>query len=489
MLKNIFLVFFQLAITGTLFGLLLVFLKKWLAKRYTARSRCLLWLLISLWLFIPVNLILPDIIGINLTTSGAYSQSKSNPQSSNSIKASDEHSKQYNPNRSSAYKKFNFVQLFQIFLSILSALWLAGVFIYAIIQILRYKYFLSYLHDGVRDCNKELLKKFDEIKFSLCIKGKITLNMTKNAQTPMLTGILNPTIWIPENIPSSDLDMIFRHEFTHYKNKDLYLKLLWTIAHTIHWYNPFVRFIEKSVNEDIEFSCDSYVVHNLNNSERYEYGEIILRCACNNKCNTYLTSCVSDSKEAIMKRLDNLFYVNRKKHCIGIFAILVLILTTVGITFNAKAVPSSEKTVNGVIQDALMNTIVVKDDNGNIYQFNKGDANISAGNDGLTIGEQVSIKYRGTLNNKQDYQDVTLISITSDESEKTISGTVQDALMSTIIIKTDDSQTYEFDKSNAKIISDGSGITIGSKVTISYIGHLNPDSNAQSVQVNSITVK
>ena len=62
----------------------------------------------------------------------------------------------------------------------------------------------------------------------------------------MLAGFIHPTLYLPdERISRTDAAFIFRHELTHYKHGDLWLKLLLLAARCLHWFNPLVHLIAR----------------------------------------------------------------------------------------------------------------------------------------------------------------------------------------------------------------------------------------------------
>ncbi|RGZ00101.1 hypothetical protein [Clostridium sp. AM58-1XD] len=72
-----------------------------------------------------------------------------------------------------------------------------------------------------------------------------------------------------------------------------------------------------------------------------------------------------------------------------------------------------------------------------------------------------------------------------EKNEKKITGTVIDAAMNSIIIKTDDGEELAFSKEDAKVeLKDG--LLIGIEVTLTYTGEIK-DGNAADVKVIKIT--
>ena len=114
----------------------------------------------------------------------------------------------------------------------------------------------------------------------LVIDREIPLRVSSAADCPMLAGFIHPTLYLPdERISRTDAAFIFRHELTHYKHGDLWLKLLLLAARCLHWFNPLVHLIARFAQEDIEAACDDAVVRGHDGAYRRAYGETILRSA------------------------------------------------------------------------------------------------------------------------------------------------------------------------------------------------------------------
>ena len=109
----------------------------------------------------------------------------------------------------------------------------------------------------------------------------------------MLAGFAEPVLWLPqEDLSEEDAMFIFRHELTHYKRGDLWLKLLLVAARSVHWFNPLVRLLTRFAQEDIELACDDAVVRGMDGGQRRAYGETILRSAQAQVRRRALVSCL-----------------------------------------------------------------------------------------------------------------------------------------------------------------------------------------------------
>ena len=123
----------------------------------------------------------------------------------------------------------------------------------------------------------------------------------------------------------SELKVILKHEFMHYKRRDLWYKLLLIIANGMHWFNPIVYFMVRKANRDLEYSCDDDVVKNENMEYRKDYSMTILKSMENSRA-TALSTYLSKSGENEKKRFKNILESKSKKR-----GLITLIISLIGI--------------------------------------------------------------------------------------------------------------------------------------------------------------
>ncbi|MFU1793227.1 M56 family metallopeptidase, partial [Paenibacillus azoreducens] len=123
----------------------------------------------------------------------------------------------------------------------------------------------------------EEAKQLASRKQALGINGTVQLAFNSNVRSPVLVGLLKPTILIPmsSNV-DMDLGMVIQHELIHLRRKDLWVKMLVVWISALHWFNPFVHLLRKDIHTWSEFSCDEEVVKEMSYAERKRYGETIL---------------------------------------------------------------------------------------------------------------------------------------------------------------------------------------------------------------------
>ncbi|HZJ57865.1 MAG TPA: M56 family metallopeptidase [Clostridia bacterium] len=122
-------------------------------------------------------------------------------------------------------------------------------------------------------------KRINDIFRSLHNFRNLGLICSKYAKTPMQIGIIKPYIVIPQGrYEESEIELkhILRHEIIHYRRGDLVYKWLVHLVASLHWFNPFMIIIRKSVEDACELACDEEVIRNMLARQRMEYGEVLI---------------------------------------------------------------------------------------------------------------------------------------------------------------------------------------------------------------------
>ncbi len=174
------------------------------------------------------------------------------------------------------YREVNITPNYRIkLLDLVAYIWLAGMCIYLSIVIGSYIVYITRKHKkAIRITENTVL---NEVKKELKIKRHIKIRMSPDIQSPMLVGVLLPVIYIPcREIPIEYMRMVFLHELTHYKRKDLAFKWLSLFVNAVHWFNPLAYLLRANLSEACEVSCDMAVTKNMSDTEQKIYMKTIL---------------------------------------------------------------------------------------------------------------------------------------------------------------------------------------------------------------------
>ena len=334
----------QIGLTVSAVAILLFLLRKTLKKRYPARAMCLVWAVLALRLLVPVQITLPDPpvqVAPRTTyltrTDFAPTQLEQaglpvlelDGEITTRRWVTSEQAQALTPNDMPSLISFDLGRL-------LAIVWIAGVLIFAGWQLYHYLAFHYVLKKSSHPAERDtLLAVFAGQKQSLGITRDIQLRVTPTADCPMLAGFLRPALYLPdEALNAQDAAFIFRHELTHYKRGDLWLKLALVAARAVHWFNPLVHLLARFAQEDIELACDDAVVRGMDVAARRAYGETILRSVEAQVKKRALVSCFTGDKEGLMRRFEGLFDKNVKKRGMALVVAAAVLVGTLGCAFS-----------------------------------------------------------------------------------------------------------------------------------------------------------
>lgn len=155
----------------------------------------------------------------------------------------------------------------------------------------------------------------------------------------MMIGIINPLILLPQtNYSSGELSFILRHELVHWKRKDLWYKALVLLATTIHWFNPIVYLMAKTIAIQCEVSCDAEVVRNTDMNGRRQYSETILNSIqYRSKMQTALSTSFYGGKNGMKARICSIMDTTKKKAGLLILCLVLIATVGTGVRFAANS--------------------------------------------------------------------------------------------------------------------------------------------------------
>lgn len=336
MKTSIFITFISLSISGFLLGIFLYLIKPITSKYFSKAWQYYIWILLILRLLVPfhteVNILDSMQLFIPESTKASQTITLENdsfiPSSEFDIPLQTEYSpsvKMDTPtDNSNITSKFKPVQektskklSFSIFY--LWILWIGGSILMLVIRIVDYRGFLNYIQSNNQPLINELTF-MDDLLMDLKIHKNIPIYTNKLAVSPMLIGFFHPFIVLPEEVTNqTQLRYILIHELMHYKRKDIWYKWLFQIVWCIHWFNPILIAVNKTLNLSCELSCDESVLSYLDKQEHKAYGNTLLDLAelsITYRSNVLSTTLI-EHKKNLKERLKNI--MNYKKYSKLIF--------------------------------------------------------------------------------------------------------------------------------------------------------------------------
>ncbi|HFI0253385.1 TPA: M56 family metallopeptidase [Streptococcus suis] len=196
-----------------------------------------------------------------------------------------------------------------------------------------------------------ILETFYIIKEEFGIKKDIRLFHYPQVSSPMIFGLRHPIVLLPAtDYTDEELDLIFEHELTHYKHRDIYANLLVLLVKAAHWFNPIVAFACKEVQEAAESYCDHSVLNQRDQAYRSFYGETIITMIHKSQQPVLLSSCFYSNKFNLKRRIIAIMDNRIPKRSLGL---LVTTFMTLALVFSGSifVVAMTEDQVNQVIQE------------------------------------------------------------------------------------------------------------------------------------------
>ncbi|MBQ8598945.1 MAG: hypothetical protein IJ411_02365, partial [Oscillospiraceae bacterium] len=189
-------------------------------------------------------------------------------------------------------------------LELLALVWLTGAVVSLIWQGVSYARWQ-------RDCrlwnrpveDGDVLNDYYDLCRELGIGKFPRLMRNRRVQSPMMIGLLDPMILLPDmEYSEEDYAVVLTHELNHYKRRDLWYKLLLLLTRCVHWFNPLVWLMLREADNDLEITCDEAVVKNHSGDDRAIYCEAILRIMCRGKGKYALLSTGFNGGKKVLQR-------------------------------------------------------------------------------------------------------------------------------------------------------------------------------------------
>lgn len=218
-------------------------------------------------------------------------------------------------------------------------IWALGGLLFMAVHLFSYfRYKGQILKNGTVLKDEAALCPLSELKCELQIKATVSAVEYAGAVSPMIIGFGKHILVLPkEQYKAEELYFIMKHELVHLKRKDVYFKLLFVMANAVHWFNPFVWIMQKEAAVDMELSCDERVTQGADYAARKAYTETLLstlhkQCATHKQCvkRTSLSTQFYGGKRIMKKRFKNILVKTGKKNGIVILICAVILTVSLG---------------------------------------------------------------------------------------------------------------------------------------------------------------
>ncbi len=119
-----------------------------------------------------------------------------------------------------------------------------------------------------------------DVSRSLEFDRPLRLRRVSDLRSPMLAGILQPTILLPGDAAEWSLDrrrLVLLHEAAHAKRRDVFTQTIASLVCALHWFNPLAWYGLARMRQLRELACDDLVV--ARSRQPADYAEVLLDVA------------------------------------------------------------------------------------------------------------------------------------------------------------------------------------------------------------------
>ena len=224
--------------------------------------------------------------------------------------------------------------------TVLTGLWLGGALALLLWRLGGSWTFARKVRRWSREPREETAALCAGIRKEMGVERKVSLAVCAAVDSPMVVGLFRPRLLLPrEDYSPRELAFIFRHELTHICRRDLWYKLVLLLAQTIYWWNPLVWLMARQAEADIELTCDDAVVAGRSGEDRRAYSETLLSSLHRQKglARAALSTHFYGGAEIMKQRFRNILGSSARRWGGAALACVLLLVAAVGCTVGVSA--------------------------------------------------------------------------------------------------------------------------------------------------------
>ncbi|MFO0821079.1 MAG: M56 family metallopeptidase [Pirellulales bacterium] len=113
-------------------------------------------------------------------------------------------------------------------------------------------------------------------------RGAVDLRNSESCVTPLVVGYWRPTILLPstvlERLDDAELESVLAHELVHLRRRDSWVRLATAVARTLYFFHPVAWWLGRELDRLREDACDESTVAALR-GKRHAYGSALVKTA------------------------------------------------------------------------------------------------------------------------------------------------------------------------------------------------------------------
>lgn len=158
------------------------------------------------------------------------------------------------------------------YIDALVCIWVAGIIILMIRYIINYHKAMRSITKYASPCGKREYTSLDAVKRDIGKSMEVSLCTVPNISVPFGIGVFRRTILLPQhNFTDRELYYILLHEYTHFLNHDIPVKMMVSVFCCIFWWNPVAYLMKADLEQTLEMKCDVSVARYLDTQGKAAY--------------------------------------------------------------------------------------------------------------------------------------------------------------------------------------------------------------------------
>ena len=278
---------------------------------------------------------------------------------------------------------------------IVSKLWLGGIVIFAVYEIIKY-------WRGVHYIKNFIFEKEEDSENNLTY-----YLIPDETYGPCTIGFFRQRIVIPESFPlHPDFVMVYKHEGAHLKNHDNLVKLLCLLVLCVHWMNPVAYLLLLLYIDTAEIVSDSAAVEGCSKEKRKDYAKLLVLEASTsdirpvvwkNNLSGHKKDKEGKDFKTLKRRINYMMKEKRKgllQRGIMVAVSALTIIAGAGTVLAYEAMPSSDISFEDTMSDDSLDVFAYNDsefDEIDFLDFSESNS-IFVGDDGILIACDESVE-------------------------------------------------------------------------------------------------
>ncbi len=180
---------------------------------------------------------------------------------------------------------------------------------------------------------------------------KLSIFTTNEVSSACLYGIVKPSVYMPERYEGKEAEYIITHELTHYSHGDHIWSVVRMLCLCLHWYNPLVWLAAVLSKRDCELACDESTLIKLGESERIDYGKLLVKATVGSITAKELLCCTTTmtmGKKGLRERVS---LIAKKPRMLAVTLIMVIIIVAAAVSCTFTGADETDKNNDTAISD------------------------------------------------------------------------------------------------------------------------------------------